>query len=339
MLTMKEAILYKETEGSTLQCEACAHRCTIEEGRTGICKVRRNIDGKLYTLTYDKIVATHVDPIEKKPLFHYKPGSASFSIATVGCNFKCSFCQNHDISQWMRDSGGELPGQSISPENLALQARDADCATLAFTYTEPTIYAELALETARAAAKYGIDSIFVTNGFMTSEFLETFGGLIKGANVDLKAFREESYRSMIGGRLEPVLESIRRMSDAGVWLEITTLLIPGFNDSSEELTGIAEFIAGVGAAIPWHISAFHPDYRMRDRGRTENDSLHRAYHIGKAAGLQYVYVGNAMGDRHESTICPACEELVIERYGFQVLNIRLLGNSCASCGEPIEGVY
>ena len=337
--TMKEAMLYEKLERGAVRCGLCSHRCMIAEGKSGICGLRTNRNGTLTADNYEKVVTTHVDPIEKKPLFHYKPGSSSFSIATVGCNFRCRFCQNYDISQWVHDGRGELPGRSISPEALAGMAREAGSATIAFTYTEPTIFAELAYDTARAGAELGIDAVFVTNGYMTGEMIETFGPLLKGANVDLKAFRDESYRDVMGARLEPVLESIRNLHDNGTWLEITTLVVPDFNDSDEELTDIAAFIAGVDPAIPWHISAFHPSYRMTDRGRTRLETLHRALDIGKKAGLRFVFTGNAPGDRHESTFCPACGKPVIERRGFQVVRMQIEQGRCANCGETIEGVY
>jgi len=297
------------------------------------------VAGELYSLNYDKVIASNVDPIEKKPLFHYKPSSKSFSIATVGCNFTCTFCQNHDISQWMHDSGEHLPGSSVSPEELANTAKDLNCGTIAYTYTEPTVFAELAYDTAMEAEKIGIDSVFVSNGFMTEEMIAHFGSLISAANIDLKTFNDEQYRKTIGGRLEPVLDSIRNLHENNSWLEITTLIIPQFNDNDEELTKIAEFIADIDSVIPWHISAFHPTYRMNDRNRTSLELLRKAYQIGKKAGLRYVYPGNAVGEREESTFCPQCGEIVIERYGFSVIKMNMANGKCSNCNTLIDGVF
>ncbi len=336
---MKEARWYKKEEGGRVRCGLCAHRCLIKPGKKGICGVRENQDGTLYTLVYDKVIATHIDPIEKKPLFHVKPGSFSFSMATVGCNFRCRFCQNHDISQWPQQNEGLLPGESVSSSRLVQAAKDNGCETISFTYTEPTIFAELAYDVAVEARKQGIDSVFVSNGYMSREMISDFGELIKAANIDLKCFSDDSYRRVIGAHLKPVLDSIAALHENGTFLEITTLVIPGFNDSEAELEQIAGFIAELDDNIPWHISAFHPDYHMLDRARTETESLHRAYRIGKNKGLKYVYTGNLPGDRHESTYCPSCNACVIERMGFRVLATRMVAGSCASCGEVIAGIY
>ncbi len=333
-------MLAETVRDGAVRCHLCSHRCLISKGKTGICGIRANREGVLVSLVYDKIIATHVDPIEKKPLFHYFPGSLSYSIATVGCNFSCTFCQNHDISQWLRDMDTDhIPGEAIPPETLVDQARKTGCRTIAFTYTEPTIFAELALDVAREAERYGVHSIFVTNGYMTKEMIETFGPLIRAANVDLKAFRDDSYRRETGARLQPVLESIRNLHENGTWVEITTLVIPGFNDSPEELSDIAEFIAQVDRGIPWHISAFHPDYRMLDRSRTPIERLTDAYGIGKASGLKYVYAGNAPGNPMESTFCPACGACIISRTGYRLGTIRIENGRCAECGEAIGGRF
>ncbi|RJO63362.1 MAG: AmmeMemoRadiSam system radical SAM enzyme [Myxococcales bacterium] len=336
---MKEAMLYTATGGGTVRCGLCAHRCAIKDGGHGVCGVRVNQGGVLYTANYDKVVATHVDPIEKKPLFHYKPGSLSYSIATAGCNFRCTFCQNYHISQWTHDHGYDLPGESVPPEEIVRQARSAGCETIAFTYTEPTIFAELAYDTAKLAAPHGIDGVFVSNGYMTAEMVDVFGPLIKAANIDLKAFREASYRETAGAKLQPVLDSIRYLREKGVWVEVTTLVIPGFNDEDAELKEMAEFLAAVDAGMPWHLSAFHPTYHMLDRTPTGLRTLHRAHDIGRAAGLKYVYCGNVPGNPYESTLCPSCSASLIEREGYRVRMRGLSRGHCAACGEAIPGVF
>ena len=336
---MKEARWYAKQDNGLVRCGLCAHRCLIKDGQRGICGVRENRGGTLFSLIYDKLIATHIDPIEKKPLFHYKPGSLSFSMATVGCNFRCRFCQNHDISQWPQEHDGPLPGTALSPERLANAAHANGCASIAFTYTEPTIFAELAYDTAVAARERGIDAVFVSNGYMSSEMISDFGELLVAANIDLKCFSDDTYRRVIGARLQPVLDAITALHRNGTLLEITTLVIPGFNDDPEELAHIAAFIADVDRRIPWHVSAFHPDYKMTDRCRTDAAILRRAVEIGRQAGLHYIYTGNIVGDRQESTFCPACNACVIERMGFQVLETHLTGNTCAFCGERIVGIY
>lgn len=336
---MKKAILFQQLDNNVVRCNLCAHGCAIKPDQRGKCLVRQNLNGKLFSLNYDKVIATHVDPIEKKPLFHFRPGSKSFSVATVGCNFTCTFCQNYDISQWLKDSSDILPGKDISPVELAKRANETDCKSMAFTYTEPTIFAELAYDTAVEARKLGIDSVFVSNGFMSSEMVEYFGDLITAANIDLKTFNDENYKNIIGGRLQPVLESIRNLYENKTFLEITTLIVPQFNDKSEELTEIAEFIADVDKSIPWHVSAFHPAYRMTDRDRTSMDLLDKAYRIGKSVGLEYVYPGNAAGDSRESTFCPNCNEMIIERYGFSVTKVNIKDNRCPNCNTLISGIF
>jgi len=288
---MKEAMLYEKLEGGKVRCDLCAHGCEIRPGKRGICRVRENRDGVLHTLVYDKIASANVDPIEKKPLFHFSPGSRAFSISTLGCNFKCDFCQNSSISQIVRD-GGRISGTEMTPEDLLEIARRYDCRSISYTYTEPTIFFEIAYDTARLATGQGILNSFVTNGFMSKSALETIRPYLQGANVDLKSFKDETYRKVTGGRLEPVLDTIRRMREFGIWVEVTTLIVPGLNDDDDELRQVAEFIASVGVEIPWHVTRFHPDYRMQDRKATPLEKLMLAEKAGYEAGLRYVYCGN-----------------------------------------------
>ncbi|MEA1927441.1 MAG: AmmeMemoRadiSam system radical SAM enzyme, partial [Candidatus Auribacterota bacterium] len=313
---MKEALLYSKLEDNTVLCTLCAHRCLITEGKRGLCGVRENRGGKLYSLVYGKAIATHVDPIEKKPLFNFLPGSRAFSVATVGCNMTCLHCQNADISQSPRTTGNII-GQDISPEELVDAAEKSNCRTIAYTYTEPTIFFEYALDTARLASARGMKNIFVTNGFMTAEALEMINPVLDGANVDLKSFRDDFYREICGGRLQPVLDTIRKMYELGIWLEVTTLIIPGHNDSEEELESIARFLSGISPDIPWHVSAFYPTYRLTSAPRTPVSTLQRAREIGQSAGLRYVYTGNIPGDDGENTYCSNCGKVIIERNGYR----------------------
>jgi pyruvate formate lyase activating enzyme len=299
--------------------------------------VRENREGTLYTLVYRRLISRNVDPIEKKPLFHFAPGSRSFSIATVGCNFRCDFCQNYEISQMPREEN-QITGQDVCPEEIVAGAKKTGCKTIAYTYTEPTIYFEYAYDIARRASQEGLKNIFVTNGYMTEEALRTLHPHLHGANVDLKAFREEFYQKRCGARLEGVRESLKVMKELGVWVEITTLIIPGLNDSEPELRDLAQFIVSLGKEVPWHISRFHPMYKMLDRSPTSVKVLQRAQKIGMDAGLRYVYTGNVPGDPGEDTFCPHCGQLLVDRLGFQILKYQVQEKKCCKCGTEIDGV-
>ena len=331
----REAIYYQQLAGGVVRCELCAHRCRIRPGKTGICRVRRCVDGKLQTRVYGRLISAAVDPIEKKPLSHYYPGSACFSVATVGCNLRCRFCQNASISQY----DGDLPpaGEPWSPLQVVDAAQRSGCRSIAFTYTEPTIALEFARDTGLLARQQGLGTVFVTNGFMTPVVVKVAAEFLDAANVDLKSARESFYRRICKARLAPVLESIAGLVAAGVWVEVTTLVVPGLNDSAEELGEIARFVASVSPSIPWHISAFHPSYQMTDRPRTPVSTLRRAYDLGRDAGLRYVYVGNVHGDRGESTYCSGCGRQLIRRYGYTLRQVSMDGDRCPDCGETVAG--
>ncbi|MGB9698452.1 MAG: AmmeMemoRadiSam system radical SAM enzyme [Thermodesulfobacteriota bacterium] len=334
---MKEALLYEKLPEGRVRCHLCHHRCLINEGQRGVCRVRENREGTLYTLVYGQLISRNVDPIEKKPMFHFAPGTRSFSIATVGCNFRCDFCQNYEISQMPKDQK-RIMGEEVAPEEIVALAKRRGCQTISYTYTEPTIFFEYALEIAQLATKEGLKNIFVTNGYMTSETLKTIHPHLHGANVDLKSFREEFYQQRCGAKLAGVLESLRVMKNLGIWVEITTLLIPGLNDDQDELRDIAKFIFSLGQETPWHISRFHPMYRLLDRPPTPVRSLERAREIGMEIGLRYVYTGNVPGDVGEDTFCYQCGSLLIDRFGFQILKYQIKENKCYKCGAKIDGV-
>lgn len=335
---MREAMLYEKLTDQGVRCHLCAHRCRINPAKRGICGVRENREGVLYALTYGQLIAENVDPIEKKPLFHVYPASKSFSIATAGCNFSCEFCQNHDISQLPRE-GLEIPGKPTAPAAIVERAIRTGSRTISYTYTEPTIYFEYAYDTARLAHERGLKNVFVTNGFMTDKTLETISPYLQAANVDLKSFRDDFYRKRCGARLEPVLESLRKMKDLGIWVEVTTLLIPGLNDGEDELHDIASFIFSLGPETPWHISRFHPRYKMSHHTVTPVAAIRRAAEIGRACGLKYVYSGNIPGDEGENTLCFRCGQLLIGRYGFHIEQMNLHGSACCRCGTPLEGIF
>lgn len=289
---IKEALFWENMEGQRGQCHLCAHECKIPESKFGICGVRQNVNGVLYTMAYAQIIAANIDPIEKKPLYHFLPGSSSFSIATIGCNFKCGFCQNWQISQVSARQTDAVPGRQMMPEQVVAEAKRNNCRSISYTYTEPTIFFEYAYDTARLAKDAGLANVFVTNGYMTGQALETIRPYLDAANVDLKSFRDDFYQKLCRARLQPVLDTIAAMNRLGIWLEVTTLVVPGENDSDEELGQIAEFLARIDHNIPWHISQFHPDYEFDHSTVTPLGTLRRALEIGRRAGLHYVYLGN-----------------------------------------------
>ena len=335
---MKQAMFQEAREGNKVQCSLCCHRCLIAPGKRGICAVRENRDGTLYSLVYDKVIAQNIDPIEKKPLFHFQPGSMSYSIATPGCNFRCRHCQNADISQLPRDHGGVVLGEEIAPSAIVAAALKTRCKSISYTYTEPTIYFELAYETARLAVEAGLKNVFVTNGYITSEALGVIRPYLHAANIDLKGFTDDFYKNICGARLQPVLDAIRLYKEFGIWIEITTLVIPGHNDSDEELRDIARFIRSVGEEIPWHVTRFHPTYKLTDQPRTPVATLKRAQQIGFEAGLRYVYEGNIPGEG-ENTVCWSCKKSLVKRIGFSVEENRIKEGKCSYCSVVIDGVW
>lgn len=335
---MKTAMFQQVEAEKKVRCGLCSHRCLIQEGRRGICGVRENRDGVLYTLVYDKLIARNIDPIEKKPLFHFLPSSLSYSIATPGCNFRCLHCQNADISQLPRDTGGTIVGEAVSPGQIVAAAKAARCASISYTYTEPTIYFELAYDTARLASEAGLKNVFVTNGYITPEALKEIRPYLHAANIDLKGFTEDFYRRVCGARLEPVLDSIKLYRELGIWIEITTLVIPGLNDSDDELKSIAEFVRSLGDDVPWHVTRFHPTYRLTDRPRTPLETLDRAMELGFEAGLKYVYEGNIPGEG-EDTSCPSCRKVLVRRTGFFVEQNIIKDGKCPYCSTSISGVW
>jgi len=333
---MKVAEFWEPKDRQQVQCNLCHHRCVIQPGQRGICRVRENRGGVLYSLVYGKVAAQAVDPIEKKPLYHFLPGTASFSIATRGCNFKCLHCQNCHLSQVSANeifSGDRI----VLPDQIVKSAREYGCQSISYTYTEPTVFFEYARETAQIAARNGLKNALVTNGYTTPEALRQLAPYIDAANIDLKFFREDLYRKICGARLQRVLETIRTYWELGIWIEITTLIIPSYNDSEDQLLGIADFIAGLSARIPWHISAFYPTHNLTDVPPTPLSAIKRARDIGSAQGLKHIYMGNV--NERSDTLCPECRAVLIERGRFRVVSNHMDRNRCPKCDTEIAGVW
>ena len=344
----KEAVLYKKLDNNKVQCLACKHYCIIPEGRTGICSIRGNENGKLYLYTHSFPAAVALDPIEKKPFFHFKPGTKVFSIGTFGCNFRCAFCQNWELSQFPKKESRyfaekarvlvKLNSTYLPPEKAVENAILYGSQGLAYTYNEPAVWSEYAKDIAKLAKQKGLFNLFVSSGYESIEALDYLEE-IDAYNIDLKAFSERFYRTICGTKLEGVLETIKELYKRKKWIEITTLVIPKENDSEEELREIARFIASLSRDIPWHISRFHPDYLMRNKPITPLSTLEKAYKIGKEEGLKYIYIGNVPGNEKENTYCPKCGKLLIKRFGFEVLENHVIGGRCEYCGEKIAGVW
>ena len=334
-----EGVLYEKMSDGWVRCSACGHCCKIPPGKDGICKVRHNSNGMLY-VPWGYVAGVQVDPIEKKPFFHAFPGRNALSFGMLGCDYHCAYCQNWISSQALRDPAAGTRPNRMPAEKLVALALEHNTPVITSTYNEPLITSEWAVEVFRLAQKYGIACSYVSNGNGTPEVLEYLRPFVRLYKVDLKSFRQKNYQQL-GGRLDAVLDTIRSLHSMRIWVEIVTLVVPGFNDSNEELHEIAHFIASVSPEIPWHVTAFHQDYRMTDPEATPARTLHRAAEIGRGAGLHFVYAGNLPGmtGLYENTYCPSCQELLIERRGFTVRRNALQSDGCPKCKTPIPGVW
>jgi len=332
-----EALLYEKLADNKVRCQLCAHHCLIADGKRGICRVRENKAGVLYSIIYGKLIAAHVDPIEKKPMFHFYPGSRSFSIASPGCNFDCQWCQNWEISQG--DSAVAAARCPYTPpQDVVSAAKRESCLSISYTYTEPTVFFEFTQDVGILAREVGLKNVYVSNGFMSPQTIALLARWLDAANVDIKAFSDEVYRKHIGARLQPVLDACSLLKQAGVWLEITTLLIPGLNDDEAQIRGLTRYIAReLGAETPWHVSRFFPQYKYQNTDATSVGSIEKAMEIGKAEGLRYVYAGNIAGSA--DTYCPQCGAVLIKRSGMSTLSSRVSHKgACPVCGARIAGV-
>ena len=329
---MREARYHTMAADGVAHCGLCGHGCAVAPGERGLCRVRENRDGRLYSLVYGLVAAEAADPVEKKPLHHFRPGSRTWSIATMGCNFRCRHCQNHSLSQL--GSWRAPAGVARTPDQVVAMALAAGCDSISCTYSEPTIFFEFTEDVGRAAKAAGLANILVSNGFMSAA-AKSAAEWLDAANIDIKAFTEEFYRDVCGARLAPVLDTVRRLFDLGVWLEVTTLLIPGHNDDEAELANLARFLVGISPDIPWHLSAFHPAYRLTDAPPTPPETLLRAREIGRAAGLRHIYIGNMLLPGAGDTICPKCGKVVLMRQRFRAAGGK--GGACPACGTKIAG--
>jgi pyruvate formate lyase activating enzyme len=332
-----EARFYRTLSNHNIQCELCPRLCKVADGARGHCGVRENRAGVFYSLVHSRVCTAHVDPIEKKPLFHYLPGTLAFSLSTGGCNVHCKFCQNWQIAQARPE---QLTAEYVPPERVAVAAARYGCPTIAFTYSEPVVFAEYLMDTADAAHQAGIRSIAVSNGFMQQDALRSAYGKLDAVKIDLKSFSASFYRNIVGGRLQPVLDSITTLHSMGKWLEIVYMVIPTLNDSDAELTGLSRWmLQNLGPDVPLHFSQFHPDYLLKNLPVTPIATLSRARDLALGEGLRYVYTGNVPGHPGENTYCPQCGRMLIERSGHQVSQMHIRQGTCGFCQFPIPGVW
>jgi pyruvate formate lyase activating enzyme len=332
-----EARFYEKRPNGLTKCLLCPRECLVEEGRRGHCGVRQNRGGRLVSLVHSRVCTARVDPIEKKPLYHYLPGSTAFSIATAGCNVNCKFCQNWQISQ---SGPEEIEANFLPPAAAATIARDCRSASIAYTYNEPTVFAEYMMDVADAAHGLGIGSIAISNGYASAQAVEIAFGKMDAVKIDLKAFSEEYYRSVVGARLQPVLDNLVALRAMGKWLEIVYLVVPRLNDSDQELRAMASWIhAHLGDEVPLHFSRFHPQYQLENLPATAVESVERAKAIAEAEGLRYVYIGNAPGHPAQNTYCPGCKSLLVERSQFNMTRMTIEEGRCPQCQRAIPGVW
>lgn len=334
----REGEVYDHLDRGWVRCHACGHDCRIPPGALGVCKVRFNDGGRL-RVPWGYVAGVQCDPVEKKPFFHAWPGTLAFSFGMLGCDLHCAYCQNWVTSQALRDASALAPPHDVEPEELAAAAREQGARLMVSTYNEPLITVEWAVEVFRAARAHGLATAFVSNGNGTPQVLEYLSPWVDCYKVDLKSFDDRHYRTL-GGRLAPILDTIRALHARGIWLEIVTLLVPGFNDSDRELDELTAFVASVSPDVPWHVTAFHKDYRMRDPGDTEPADLLRAAAIGRRNGLRYVYAGNLPGQvgELEDTRCAACGSTLIARRGYHIHHYRLTAEgTCPDCGAAVPG--
>jgi pyruvate formate lyase activating enzyme len=332
-----EARFYEKLENRKIKCKLCPRECKVGDRERGYCGVRENRGGTYYTLVHSRVCAAHVDPIEKKPLFHYMPGTTAFSLATAGCNVNCKFCQNWDISQSRPE---QIPADYAPPQRVVELAKQYDCPTIAYTYSEPVVFSEFLMDTADAGHAAGIRSIVVSNGYIQEESLKAAYGKMDAVKIDLKAFTESYYQKVVTGELKPVLDSLVRLKKMGKWTEIVYLTVPTLNDGEAEIRGLAQWVkTNLGPDVPLHFTQFHPEYLLKNLSITPVATLERAKAIADAEGLHYVYIGNVPGHPAQNTYCPQCKRLLVERVGFTASQMLIRNSCCPFCRHPIPGVW
>jgi pyruvate formate lyase activating enzyme len=332
-----EAKFYQKLGNGKIKCKLCPRECTVGDKERGYCGVRENRGGAYYSMVYSRVCAAHVDPIEKKPLFHYLPGTVAFSLATAGCNVNCKFCQNWDISQSRPE---EIPAQYAPPTSVAQLARQYNCPTIAYTYSEPVVWAEYLMDCADAGHAAGVRSIVVSNGYMQEEALKAAYGKMDAVKIDLKSFTESYYRQVVTGQLKPVLETLVTLRKVGKWTEIVFLVLPTLNDSDAEFHSLAQWIkANLGADVPLHFTQYHPEYLLKNLPVTPVATLERAKAIADAEGLHFVYIGNVPGHPAQNTYCPKCHKMIVERVGFVASEMLIKNGKCPFCQHPVPGVW
>jgi pyruvate formate lyase activating enzyme len=336
-------ILFEKLDSNKVKCLACGHKCVISEGTSGVCKVRHNINGDLY-VPHDYVAGFGIDPIEKKPFFHVLPGSRTLSFGMLGCNFHCSFCQNYITSQALKDPNCKSDIEEISSDDIINISRKHNLKIIVSTYNEPLITSEWAVEIFQKAKKLQARCGYVSNGYVTDEVLGFIRPYVDFYKVDLKTFNADNYKRICGGNLEIVKKAIEQIFKKGFWLEIVTLVVPGFNDSEDEFKNISKFIYNISPDIPWHVTAFHPDYKMTESEQTDVNAILKAVRIGKNTGLKYVYSGNLRLQEFENTYCPGCRELLVQRNGYFIEKIAIIIDEsgkgrCPKCNQTIAGVW
>ncbi len=336
-LSSVEASFYEKLPNRKIKCRLCPRECVIDDRERGFCGVRENRGGTYFTLVHSRPCTFHIDPIEKKPFFHFQPGTLSFSLATAGCNVNCKFCQNWQISQVRPE---QVRSVELPPARVAASAVEYSCRSVSYTYSEPVVFYEYMIDSARAVRKLGIRNAVVSNGYIQQDPLKELCAQVDAIKVDLKSFSEKFYREVVNGELQPVLESLVRIKKAGTWLEIVYLIIPTLNDGDAEFRGLAKWVKSeLGTDVPVHFTRFHPEYLLKNLTPTPTQRLETAYAIAKAEGLRYIYLGNLSGHPAENTVCPSCQKVVVERTGFVTRKLRLQGGKCPDCRLAIPGIW
>ncbi len=332
-----KAFFFEKLNNNKVRCHLCPNNCILSDGRYGVCRVRKNVGGELFSMNYSEIAAIHIDPIEKKPLFHFKPGAQALSIASAGCNLRCKFCQNWEISQF---KSSQLQTRTMEEMDLIAIGKDENIPIIAYTYSEPIIFYEFMYNLAKVSREYGVQNVMISAGFINKEPLKKLFDVLDAIKIDLKSFSDDYYRKICGGRLKPVLDNLVEIKKNGIWLEIVYLIVPTLNDSDDEIRSMVRWVKqNLGTDVPLHFSRFYPQYKMKNLPPTPVKTIERACEIAYNEGLNYVYAGNIPGNKYENTYCPKCGAVLIQRYGYYILQKSIVSGKCKNCGQEIAGVW